>query len=110
MPAEEVLQVAAVRLVKAMARYRLSPTAAAADRVIEARLAVKEAFIAAGWEPPTTTRLAMERDRQLLQEHAGGFEEDSGQDRPDRAERRRTRTWPAPAPARCSLRVSLAEL
>ena len=92
MPSEEVLQAAAGHLVAAIKAYESSPTPAAADAVIAARLAVKEAFIAAGWEPPDSTVAAMQRDRFLLDEHAGyaeGQPSDASQ-RPGQAQRRRT--------------------
>jgi hypothetical protein len=105
-PSEEVLQAAAVRLVKAMARYRLNPSVSAADRVISARLAVKEAFIEAGWNPPPATLQAMERDRLLLREHAGGFEELPGAGEPGPVERRSTLHGPAAITARLGFACS----
>ena len=89
MPSEEVLQAAAARLVRAAELYRAQPSVATADRVIEARLAVKEAFIAAGWEPPESTLAAMARDRLLLREHAGSLDDQSPAQ--GRADRRRSR-------------------
>jgi hypothetical protein len=105
-PSEEVLQSAAVRLVKAMAVYRVTPTVSAADRVIAARLAVKEAFIAAGWDPPPATLASMERDRLLLEQHAGGLDAPAAPEGPDVAERRRRGWHPAPVTVRLAFGCS----
>lgn len=115
MPSEEVLQAAAVRLVKAMALYRVAPTVAAADRVIAARIAVKEAFIDAGWQPPESTLAAMERDRLLLREHSSedliaDLEGPGTPDRPDAVERRRHAWKPAPASLRLAFSCSSAAI
>lgn len=101
MPTEEVLHAAAARLVAAKDSYAANPTPAAADRVIAARLAVKEAFIAAGWEPPESTLKSMQRDRLLLREHAGTLEGQSkGSESSHRAERRRSRVFTLPGGSR----------
>ena len=108
-PSEEILQAAAVRLVKAMAVYRVTPTIAAADRVIAARLAVKEAFIDAGWQPPETTIAAMERDRLLLREHASSLDVADKREGPDAVERRMTGWAPQPVSLRLALRCCAAD-
>lgn len=90
MPSERALQEAAARLVQAMQAHEAERTVTTADDVIAARLAVKQAFINAGWDPPERTLREMERDRLLLREHAGRMERQPPPERPRRAERRHT--------------------
>lgn len=85
MPSAESLTNAALQLAQAVARHEVERSIESADAVIAARLAVKEVFIEAGWQPSDRALRQMQADRDLLSESAGVLDrpessEDSGQE------------------------------
>ena len=68
MPADQALDDVARRLVQALTDYASDAALDNADAVIAARLAVFDAFVAAGWVAPTARSRVMERDRELLRQ------------------------------------------
>jgi hypothetical protein len=84
MPSAETLTNAALRLAEAVARHELERSVASADAVIAARLAVKEAFIEAGWQPSERALRQMQADRDLLLEGAGVLDRERADDRRER--------------------------
>lgn len=85
MPSPETLTKAALRLAEAVARHEMERTVQSADEVIAARLAVKEAFIEAGWQPSDRAIRQMQADRELLRESPGILDRRSDSQRTERS-------------------------